>query len=307
MLGAITLDLFAVLFGGAVALLPLFARSILHTGPIGLGVLRSAPAVGALAGAAMLARRPLKRSAGSTLLLVVAAFGVSTIVFGLSHSVPLSLVALAVGGFVDVISVNIRSTIAALAAPNELRGRVVAVEMVFISASNELGAFESGAAAALVGAVPAVVAGGVLTIALAAIWKWVFPALAEIDDLTISIRMRSAPPKAFCNVRRRMPTVRIPPILRPEAGGNREVQLSGTTVRELLESLVAAYPTLRGRIFERNNDLPQFLNVFIDSTDIRLNEGWRQRSARAATVILLPAVCRRQRQNGYPARPAPCC
>jgi Transmembrane secretion effector len=183
MLGAITLDLFAVLFGGAVALLPLFARTILHTGPLGLGVLRSAPAVGALAAGVILTRRPLKGNTGTTLLVVVAAFGVATIVFGLSRSFPLSLVALAVAGFVDMFSVNIRSTIAVLAAPNELRGRVTAVETVFISASNELGAFESGAAAALLGAVPAVVAGGVLTIALAATWRWVFPALAKIDRL----------------------------------------------------------------------------------------------------------------------------
>jgi MFS family permease len=183
MLGAISLDLFAVLFGGAVALLPLFARTILHTGPIGLGILRSAPAVGALAAGFMLARKPLQTRTGPTLLVVVAAFGVATVVFGVSHSFPLSLAALAVAGFVDMISVNIRSTIAVVAPPNEVRGRVVAVEAVFISASNELGAFESGAAAALLGAVPAVVAGGVLTIALAAVWKWLFPALATIDRI----------------------------------------------------------------------------------------------------------------------------
>jgi sugar phosphate permease len=192
MLGAISLDLFAVLFGGAVALLPLFARTILHTGPIGLGVLRSAPAVGALAAGMMLTRRPLQNRAGATLLVVVAAFGIATVVFGLSRSFPLSLVALAVAGFVDMISVNIRSTIAVVAPPNEVRGRVVAVEMVFISASNELGAFESGAAAALLGAVPAVVAGGVLTIALAATWKWLFPALARIDRID---ELRPQPPK----------------------------------------------------------------------------------------------------------------
>ena len=183
MLGAITLDLFAVLFGGAVALLPLFARDILHTGPLGLGILRSAPAVGALAAGVMLTRRPIVRKTGRTLLLVVAAFGVATVVFGLSKSFPLSLAALAVAGFVDMISVNIRSTIAIVAAPNELRGRVTAVESVFISASNELGAFESGVAAALLGAVPAVVIGGVITIALAGVWSWVFPDLAKIDEL----------------------------------------------------------------------------------------------------------------------------
>ena len=183
LLGAITLDLFAVLFGGAIALAPLFARSILHVGAGGLGLLRAAPALGAIVAGAMLARRPSLRRAGRKLFLVVAAFGASMIVFGLSHSFPLSLAALAVGGFVDMISMNIRATTAALATPNKLRGRVNAVEMVFISASNQLGAFESGAAAALVGAVPAVVAGGALTIALAAVWPRLFPALARIDRL----------------------------------------------------------------------------------------------------------------------------
>ena len=193
MLGAITLDLFAVLFGGAVALLPLFARTILHTGPTGLGILRSAPAVGALAAGVLLTRRPLRGNTGVTLLAVVAAFGVAMVVFGLSKSFPLSLAALAVSGFVDMVSVNIRSTIPVVAAPDELRGRVVAVESVFISASNELGAFESGAAAALLGAVPAVVAGGALTIALAAVWRWVFPDLARIDRLD---ELRSEPLEA---------------------------------------------------------------------------------------------------------------
>ena len=183
LLGAITLDLFAVLFGGAVALLPLFARSILHTGPFGLGILRSAPAVGALIAGIRLARRPLGRHAGRTLLIVVGTFGVCMIVFGLSRWFWLSLVALAISGFVDMFSMNIRSTIAALATPNELRGRVNAVENVFISASNELGAFESGAAAALLGAVPAVVAGGIITVALALCWHRAFPALAHVDRL----------------------------------------------------------------------------------------------------------------------------
>jgi hypothetical protein len=183
LLGAIALDLFAVLFGGAVALLPVFARAILHVGPVGLGVLRSAPAVGALAAALILTRRPLKPRAGPTLLVVVTAFGVSMIVFGLSKWFPLSLAALAVSGFVDMISVNIRSTTVAVATPNALRGRVLAVEMVFISASNELGAFESGVAASLLGAVTAVVAGGALTIGLAASWLRLFPSLARIDRL----------------------------------------------------------------------------------------------------------------------------
>jgi MFS family permease len=182
-LGAITLDLFAVLFGGAVALLPLFAREILHTGPFGLGVLRSATAVGAVIAGLRLARKPLGSHAGRTLLVVVGTFGASMIVFGLSRWFWLSALALAVSGFVDMFSMNIRSTTVALATPNALRGRVNAVEGVFIGASNELGAFESGAAAALVGAVPAVVAGGAITIGLAVVWRWVFPALAEVDRL----------------------------------------------------------------------------------------------------------------------------
>ena len=183
LLGAISLDLVAVLFGGAVALLPLFARDILDVGPVGLGVLRSAPAVGALLAGIMLTRRPLRGLAGRKLLLVVGVFGGSMVVFGLSHSFALSFAALAVSGFADMISMNIRSTITALATPDALRGRVNAVEMVFISASNELGAFESGAAAALVGAVPAVVVGGCLTIAAALLWPRLFPQMARIDRL----------------------------------------------------------------------------------------------------------------------------
>ena len=183
LLGAISLDLVAVLFGGAVALLPLFARDILEVGPVGLGILRSGPAIGALAAGIMLTRRPLGRLAGRKLLIVVAVFGVSMIVFGLSNSFALSMIALAVSGFADMISMNIRATITALATPDMLRGRVNAVEMVFISASNELGAFESGAAAALVGAVPAVVIGGTLTLAAALIWPRLFPAIAKIDRL----------------------------------------------------------------------------------------------------------------------------
>jgi MFS family permease len=183
LLGAITLDLFAVLFGGAVALLPAFAVRILHVGRLELGLLRAAPAVGAVLAGLWLARRPLQRREGRTLLIVVAGFGVSMVVFGLSHSFALSLIALAVSGFTDMISMSIRGVTVAMATPDALRGRVNAVEMVFISASNELGAFESGFAAALVGAAPAVVAGGVVTIGLALVWKWVFPALANVDGL----------------------------------------------------------------------------------------------------------------------------
>jgi MFS family permease len=183
LLGAISLDLFAVLFGGAVALLPVFARTILDVGPVGLGVLRTAPAVGALTAATILARRPLRRPAGPTLLVAVAVFGASIVVFGLSRWFPLSLVALAVSGFVDMFSVNIRSTTAALVTPNELRGRVLAVEWVFISASNELGAFESGIAASLLGTVTAVVAGGAATIGIALAWLRAFPSLARMGRL----------------------------------------------------------------------------------------------------------------------------
>ena len=183
LLGAISLDLFAVLFGGAVALLPVFARDVLEVGPAGLGVLRAAPAVGALGAAVVLTRRPVRRRAGGTLLTVVALYGVTMIVFGLSETMWISLLALAAGGAVDMVSVVLRQTILPLVTPDELRGRVNAVEMVFISASNELGAFESGVAAALLGAVPAVVIGGVLTIGVALTWTRLFPALRHVDRL----------------------------------------------------------------------------------------------------------------------------
>jgi MFS family permease len=183
LLGAILLDLLAVLFGGAVALLPVFARSILHVGATGLGILRAAPAVGALLGAAYITRHPIGRRAGQTLLIAVGLYGACIVVFGLSRTFVLSLIALAVSGFVDLYSMNIRSTTVALASPDRLRGRVNAVEMVFISASNQLGAFESGLAAYLVGTVPAVVGGGVMTMLIALSWRRFFPALAEVDRL----------------------------------------------------------------------------------------------------------------------------
>jgi MFS family permease len=183
LLGAILLDLFAVLFGGAVALLPVFAQSILHTGPVGLGVLRSAPAVGAVFSGVLLVRRPLPTRAGRTLIGVVIAFGASMVVFGLSRSLPLSLAALAVSGAVDMVSMNIRTTTATLVTPDHVRGRVGSVEAVFIGASNELGAFESGTAAALLGAVPAVVAGGGLTIVIALAWVALFPELATLGRM----------------------------------------------------------------------------------------------------------------------------
>ena len=190
--GAISLDLFAVLFGGAMALLPLFARDILHTGPVGLGILRSSPAVGALAAGFLLAHRPIRGNAGRTLLVVVAIFGAAMIVFGLSKSFPLSCAALALAGFADMFSMNIRSMTVALATPDALRGRVNAVEMVFISGSNELGAFESGIAAALIGAVPAVVLGGVATIVIAGLWWRFFPDLRRVDRLEL-LRPASEP------------------------------------------------------------------------------------------------------------------
>ena len=183
LLGAIGLDLFAVLLGDSIALAPVFARSILHTGPIGLGVLRTAPSVGALTAALLLARRPLRTAAGPTLLVVVAIFGAGMIVFGFSRWLPLSLAALVVTGFVDMISVNIRSTTVTVLTPPSLQGRVNAVEWVFVGASNELGAFESGALARLIGTVPAVVAGGVTMIGIAATWTRAFPALARMGRL----------------------------------------------------------------------------------------------------------------------------
>jgi MFS family permease len=183
LLGAISLDLFAVLLGGAVALLPIFAKDILDVGPTGLGFLRTAPAIGSFTAALVIARRPIQRHAGRTLFLVVASFGVCMVVFGLSREMWLSMLALALGGAFDLVSVVLRSTILPLVTPDALRGRVNAVEMVFISASNELGAFESGVAAALVGAVPAVVIGGVATMVVAVLWWRLFPALARVDRL----------------------------------------------------------------------------------------------------------------------------
>jgi len=183
LLGAISLDLFAVLLGGAVALLPVFAKDVLEVGPTGLGFLRTAPAIGSFAAALAIARFPVRRRAGPTLFVVVAGFGACMIAFGLSQTMWLSMLALALGGAFDLVSVVLRSTILPLVTPDELRGRVNAVEMVFISASNELGAFESGVAAALIGAVPAVVIGGVATVVVAGVWWRLFPSLARVDRL----------------------------------------------------------------------------------------------------------------------------
>jgi MFS family permease len=186
-LGAISLDMFAVLLGGAVALLPVYARDILHVGPVGLGVLRSAPAVGATLMAVLLAYRPLQRRAGATLFACVAIFGLATIVFALSKSFALSLAALLVVGASDMVSVFVRHTVVQLTTPDSMRGRVSAVNLVFIGASNELGEFESGLAAALLGTIPAVVIGGVGTCLVVAIWAWLFPSLRRVDRLDAAV------------------------------------------------------------------------------------------------------------------------
>ena len=183
LLGAISLDLFAVLLGGATALLPIFARDILHVGPDGLGLLRSAPAAGALCMSVAMTRWPIKRHVGYKLLAAVAVFGLASVVFGLSEHFVLSLVALAACGAADNISVVTRLTLMQLETPDEMRGRVAAVNGVFVGASNELGEFESGLTAALWGPVASVVAGGVGTMLVAITWIKLFPALAHRDKL----------------------------------------------------------------------------------------------------------------------------
>jgi MFS family permease len=183
-LGSISLDLFAVLLGGAVALLPVYAREILMTGPWGLGILRSAPGLGAAAMAVFLAHRPLRGRVGIKMLGCVAAFGVFTILFGVSRSLWLSIVALVLVGASDMVSVIVRGTLIQVATPDEMRGRVNAVDMVFIGASNELGQFESGLTAHWFGTVPAVVLGGIGTLVVTAGWAWLFPALRNADRLT---------------------------------------------------------------------------------------------------------------------------
>ena len=182
--GAISLDLFAVLLGGATALLPVFARDILQVGPIGLGLLRSAPAAGAAVTAFALAGRPMERGAGWKMFAAVSVFGVATIVFGLSKNFYLSLAALSVLGASDMISVFVRQALVNFATPDEMRGRVGAVSMLFIGASNELGEFESGLTAALFGTIPAVVIGGLGTLAVVAAWMKLFPPLRTVDHLS---------------------------------------------------------------------------------------------------------------------------
>jgi len=182
-LGAISLDLFSVLLGGATALLPVYARDILHTGPWGLGLLRSAPAIGALGTSLYLARHPLQRHVGRTMGTAVAIFGVATIVFGLSRWFPLSLLALAILGASDMISVVVRSSLVQLETTDEMRGRVSAVNFIFIGTSNQLGEFESGLTAAWFGTMPAVVFGGIGTLLVVALWRGWFPQLFARDRL----------------------------------------------------------------------------------------------------------------------------
>jgi MFS family permease len=183
-LGSISLDLFAVLLGGAVALLPVFAREILRTGPWGLGLLRAAPGVGAAIMAVLLAYRPLRRRVGKVMLFCVTGFGIFTIVFGLSRSLTLSLISLLLVGACDMVSVVIRGTLVQIATPDAVRGRVNAVDMIFIGASNEFGEFESGLTAHWFGTVPAVIIGGAGTLLVVALWAWMFPDLRKAERLT---------------------------------------------------------------------------------------------------------------------------
>ncbi len=182
-LGTISLDLFAVLLGGATALLPIYAHDILRTGSLGLGVLRAAPACGALMMTVLLARHAIDRRAGMRMFQGVIVFGLATVVFALSYSMWLSILALAVMGAADTVSVVIRSTLVQLATPDEMRGRVGAVNFLFINASNQIGEFESGMTAALFGAMPAAVLGGVGTVAIALLWMKLFPELRKLERL----------------------------------------------------------------------------------------------------------------------------
>jgi MFS family permease len=184
-LGAISLDLFAVLLGGAVALLPVYAREILNAGPWALGILRSAPGLGAGIMAIAIAHRPLKNRAGATMLWCVAGFGLCTVIFGVSRSFAISLAALFLVGATDMVSVIVRATLIQVKTPDEMRGRVNAVDMIFIGASNELGQFESGITAQWFGAVPAVILGGIGAIVVTGFWAWMFPQLRRVNELTM--------------------------------------------------------------------------------------------------------------------------
>jgi MFS family permease len=182
-LGTISLDLFAVLLGGATALLPIYARDILQAGPLGLGILRAAPAVGALLMTAVLARHTINRRVGMRMFQAVIVFGIATVVFAISHWMWLSVLSLAILGAADTISVVIRFSLVQLSTPDEMRGRVGAVNFLFINASNQLGQFESGVTAALFGAMPAAALGGLGTIAIALLWMKLFPALRDVERL----------------------------------------------------------------------------------------------------------------------------
>lgn len=195
-LGAISLDLFAVLLGGAVALLPVYAREILNVGATGLGLLRSAPGMGAVMTAIAVAHWPLKGRAGIAMLWCVFAFGVFTVAFGISRNLALSLAMLVLLGASDMVSVIIRHTMIQLGTPDEMRGRVSAVNMVFIGASNEVGQFESGITAQWFGTVPAVVLGGLGTIIIVAAWTWLFPQLRRVDELMPQAIITVAPDKS---------------------------------------------------------------------------------------------------------------
>ncbi len=199
--GSISLDMVAVLIGSVTALLPIVARDILETGPWGLGLLRSAPAVGAVLMSIYLAWRPVNRSVGLKMFVAVAVFGAMTIVFGLSETLWLSLLALLLMGAADMVSVVIRSTLVQLATPDEMRGRVSAVNSFFISTSNQLGEFESGVLAAWVGAVPAILIGGVGTLGVVALWMHWFPDLVSRDRLDMR-----PPPNAGESAGRSEPT-----------------------------------------------------------------------------------------------------
>jgi hypothetical protein len=181
-LGVISLDLFAVLLGGATALLPIFASDVFHIGPEGLGLLRAAPAAGALAVMAVLTTAPLTRRVGRIMFATVACFGIATLVFALSKSFALSMVALAVLGASDAVSVVIRMTLVQIETPDEMRGRVNAVNSLFSGTSNQLGDFRAGVMAAWIGAIPAVLVGGVGILAVVLIWMRVFPALRHVDS-----------------------------------------------------------------------------------------------------------------------------
>jgi hypothetical protein len=190
-LGAISLDLFAVLLGGAVALLPVYAREILHAGAYGLGILRAGPGCGAVLMAIIVAHWPLRRHAGRAMLLCVALFGTCIVVFGLSRNLALSFGVLLLAGSADMVSVIVRHTLVQLGTPDEMRGRVSAVNMIFIGASNELGQFESGVTAQWLGTVPAVVAGGLGTIAVVLLWSAMFPALRRVDELVPAVPVKT--------------------------------------------------------------------------------------------------------------------